>query len=341
MRDIAREAEVSRSTVSRVLSGAPTGFPVAERTRERIFKAAREMGYRPNPLARGLRGAPTMLLGLIVREIIDPLDAAAIQAASVEAGRHDYNVVLGHVRERADEAVELWRILESRHCDAIIFLGDMLERSEFAAELRDTNVPVVAVWHWTRSEAIPTVNVDNRVGITAALDHLTALRHRRIAFVGDHRIGEARQREDAYRAYVARSETGLRPEFIQDTSQDAGDAGDVLGRLLGLGDPPTAIACSTDAVAIAVLQSAQRRGLRVPEDISIVGFDDTLVATISSPALTTVKQPVDEMIRTAVDLLFRRLQGADVPAGQRHPVIEPALIVRGSTGPAPDPRTST
>ena len=94
-------------------------------------------------------------------------------------------------------------ILESRHCDAIVFLGDLLERPEFAAELRDTNIPVVAVWHWTRSKTIPTVNVDNCAGITAALDHLTALRHRRIAFVGDHRIGEAGQREDAYRAYVA------------------------------------------------------------------------------------------------------------------------------------------
>ncbi len=339
MRDIAREADVSRSTVSRVLSGVPTGFPVAERTRERIFKAARQMGYRPNPLARGLRGAPTMLLGLIVREIIDPLDAAAIQAASVEAGNHDYNVVLGHVHGRADEGVELWRILESRHCDAIIFLGDLLERPDFAAELRDTNVPVVAVWHWTRSETIPTVNVDNRVGITAALDHLTALRHQRIALVVDGRIGEAGQREDAYRAYVAGPGTGLRPDYIQDTSQDATGAGDALGRLLGLDDPPTAIVCSTDAVAISVLQAAQRRGLRVPEDISVVGFDDTLLATISVPALTTVKQPVDEMIRTAVGILFQKLQGAEVPADQQHPVIEPSLVVRGSTGPAPGSRT--
>jgi DNA-binding LacI/PurR family transcriptional regulator len=339
MRDIAREANVSRSTVSRVLSGAPTGFPVAERTRERIHKAARDMGYRPNPLARGLRGAPTMLLGLIVRDIIDPLDAAAIQAASVEAGKHDYNVVLGHVRGRADEGVELWRILESRHCDAIIFLGDLLERPDFAAELRDTNIPVVAVWHWTRSSTIPTVNVDNRAGITAALDHLAALGHQRIAFVSDRHIGEAKQRESAYRAYVSGSGIGLQPDYIQGTSEDTQSAVHALDRLMSLDEPPTAIVCSTDATAISVLQAAQLRGLRVPQDISIVGFDDILVATASLPALTTVRQPVPEMIEAAVAILFQSLEGGGVPPDQQHPVIEPSLVVRGSTGPAPSSRS--
>lgn len=169
MRDAALEADVSRSTVSRVLSGAPTGFPAAERTRERIFKAAHDMGYRQDPLACGLRGAPTMSSGLIVRDIIDPLDAAAIQAASIAAGKHDYDIVLGHVRGRADEDVESWRILGARHRDAITFLSDLLEQPDLTADLRDTNVPIVAVWHWTQSRTIPTVNVDNRVGMTAAL----------------------------------------------------------------------------------------------------------------------------------------------------------------------------
>jgi len=299
------------------------------------------MGYRPNPLARGLRGAPTMLLGLIVRDIIDPLDAAVIQAASVEAGRHEYNVMLGHVRERADEGVELWRILESRHCDAIIFLGDLLERPDFAAEIRDANVPAVAIWHWTRSRTIPTVNVDNHAGITAALDHLMALDHQRIAFMGDRRISETAQREDAYRAYVAGAGARLDPDYIEHPVQDPGGVDDALGRLLGLGETPTAIVCSTDTVANSVLQATQRRRLRVPEDISIVGFDDSLVATLSAPPLTTVRQPVDEMMRTAVDILFKKLQGAEIPDDQLHPVIEPSLVIRGSTGPAPESRTGT
>jgi DNA-binding LacI/PurR family transcriptional regulator len=108
-----------------------------------------------------------------------------------------------------------------------------------------------------------------------------------------------------------------------------------------LGETPTAIVCSTDTVANSVLQATQRRRLRVPEDISIVGFDDSLVATLSAPPLTTVRQPVDEMMRTAVDILFKKLQGAEIPDDQLHPVIEPSLVIRGSTGPAPESRTGT
>ncbi len=118
MRDIAVATGVSQSTVSRVLSGTPTAVPIAEATRLRVTETAASMGYRPNPLARGLRGAPTMLLGVIVRDITDPFFAAAIEAASLEANRRGYNVVLGHAHRSADEAVALWGILEARHCDA-------------------------------------------------------------------------------------------------------------------------------------------------------------------------------------------------------------------------------
>ena len=125
MRDIAEATGVSQSTVSRVLSGTPTAVPIAEATRKRVMETARELGYRPNPLARGLRGAPTMLLGVIVRDVTDPFFASAIEAASLEANKRGYNVVLGHAHQSADEAEALWGILEARHCDALLFLGDL------------------------------------------------------------------------------------------------------------------------------------------------------------------------------------------------------------------------
>ena len=275
-----------------------------------------------------------MLLGLIIRDIIDPLDAAVIEAAAAEAGKRNCKVVLGHVRGRADEGVGLWRILESRHCDAITFLGDLLERPEFVAELGATNVLVVAIWHWTQSKAIPTANVDNRVGVTAAIDHLTGLGHQRIAFVSDRRVAEVSLREDVYLAHLGGTGAGMHPDYIQDTSNDPQGAGSALDCLMDFVGPPSAIVCSTDVVALSVLQAAQRRGLKVPEDISITGFDDTLLATVCVPALTTVRQPVREMIRTAMDILFQALEGAGVPGEQRQHVIAPSLGVRGSTGPA-------
>ena len=136
MRDIAAVANVSQSTVSRVLNNAPTRVPIAEETRERVTLAARKLGYRPNPLARGLRGAPTMLLGAVVRDITDPFFAGAIEALSIEAMARGYNVVLGHAQGRTDQALALTAVLETRHCDAIVLLGDMQDQPRLLADLR-------------------------------------------------------------------------------------------------------------------------------------------------------------------------------------------------------------
>src|SRR5687768_18139813 len=124
MRDIAAAAAVSQSTVSRVLSGAPTAVPIAPETRERVLRTARELGYRPNPLARGLRGASTNLLGAVVRDFSDPFFAGAIEALVAESMIHGYNVVLGHAPGQvSDEVLSLTTVLEPRHTDAVMLLG--------------------------------------------------------------------------------------------------------------------------------------------------------------------------------------------------------------------------
>src|SRR6478609_7598269 len=200
MRDIATAAGVSQSTVSRVLNDAPTTVPIAAETRERVTIAARRLGYRPNPLARGLRGAATMLLGAVVRDITDPFFAGAIEALSVEAIARGYNVVLGHAHGRADEALALTAVLETRHCDAIVLLGDMQDQPRLLADLKDSIVPVIALWQGTSPLAVPTVDVDNAAGIRAGLDHLTGLGHRRIAFVSGRPLGDIRERQAAFEA---------------------------------------------------------------------------------------------------------------------------------------------
>src|SRR5919197_5639950 len=202
MRDIARLAGVSQSTVSRVLNDAPTRVPIAAETRERVTEAARTLGYRPNPLARGLRGAPTMLIGAVVRDITDPFFAGAIEALSVEARGRGYNVVLGHAHGRADEALELTAVLETRHCDAIVILGDMQDQPRLLADLRTSLVPVVAMWQGSSPLEGPTVDVDNRAGILAALNHLVELGHERIAFVSGRPLGDIRERQAAFEAFM-------------------------------------------------------------------------------------------------------------------------------------------
>ena len=157
MRDIAAKAGVSQSTVSRVLNDAPTRVPIAAETRERVIEAARELGYRPNPLARALRGAPTNLMGAVVRDFSDPFFANAIERLAVEAMANGYNVVLGHAHGRLDESIPLSEVLETRHTDAIILLGDMQDQPRLLADLRASHVPVVALWQGSSPREFPTI----------------------------------------------------------------------------------------------------------------------------------------------------------------------------------------
>jgi len=171
MKDVAAATGVSRSTVSRILNDAPLTVPVSAATRTRVLAAARELEYRPNPLARALRGAPTMLLGAIVRDITDPFFAGAIETVSVAARARGYNVVLGHAHGEATKAHELAALLEAGHCDAILMMGDMSDQPRLLEDLRDTHIPVVALWQGSELRSIPAVNVDNQAGVTATMAH--------------------------------------------------------------------------------------------------------------------------------------------------------------------------
>ena len=335
MRDIAEATGLSQSTVSRVLNGAPTVVPISEETRERVLAAAKELQYRPNPLARGLRGASTMLLGLIVREITDPFFAGAIEAVTVEAAQRGYNVVLGAAHARADEAIALWGVLEARHCDGILLLGDMRDQPRLVADLAGASVPVVALWQGSEPSDVTSVGVDNAAGIHAVLDHLVELEHRRIAFVGGLGLGDIKERHDAFVEHVTGLGITLPAGYELNGPNDLAAGVAALHRLADRPDPPTAVVASTDVLATGVLRGAAERGLRVPEDISITGFDDIPSVAFTIPALTTVRMPVNEMVRTAVRLVLDPRSADPAHIGDPPPVVRPSLVVRESTGPAP------
>lgn len=333
MKDIAKAAGVAQSTVSRILNDTPLLVPISPETRERVLLAASELAYRPNPHARGLRGAPTMLLGAIVRDITDPFFAGAIDALSLEARHRGYSVVLGHARERADEALALAAVLEARQCDAIVIVGDMRNQPRLIDDLESVHVPVVAVWHGSRHDAFLTVTVDNRYGVESALDHLIGLGHRRVAFVGNPVLGDIQERQAAYEDYVAQGRIETREGYIQHARNSPTGGVGAFDALLELAEPPTAVAAATDVLAIGILHAAFERGFRVPEDFSVVGFDDIPFAATTVPALTTVRMPVEEMIRGAVEMVVDEslLDAVGSPDGVR--VFRPSLVVRSSTAP--------
>jgi DNA-binding LacI/PurR family transcriptional regulator len=340
MQDIADAAGVSQSTVSRVLTGAPNAIPINPSTRERILEVARSMHYRPNPLARGLRGAKTMLLGVIVREITDPFWAGCVDAISTEANLRGYNVVLGHAHSKTDEAIALRAILETRHCDAILLLGDTSDQPRLLEELRDSNVPVVAMWQGMSSiPGISVIDVDNKSGADALMSHLLELGHRKIAFIGGafvegRLIGDIGERRAAFLERAAAEGLELPEGFVSDAQNTYAGGSGAFRKLMSLPDRPAAVMASTDVLAIGALHAAGELGLAVPGDVSIVGFDDLPISEYTTPALTTVCMPIAEMaqagVKAAVDDDSDR---ESVPLQ----ILKPRIMIRASSGPVSRP----
>jgi DNA-binding LacI/PurR family transcriptional regulator len=340
MQDIATASGVSQSTVSRVLTGAPTVVPINPATRQRVLEIARQMRYRPNPLARGLRGARTMLLGVIVREITDPFFPAVIDAVSAEAAKRGYNVVLGHAHGRADEAIALRAILETRHCDAILLLGDIGDHPRLLEDLHDTSATVVAAWQGSSVlPGIPTVNVDNRLGMNGLVDHLVGLGHRTFGFIGGgfiegRPLGDIRERRVAFLERLAKLGIKVPAEYLRETQNTYQSGAAAFQALLELPTRPTAIVASTDVLAIGALHSANVMGLRVPDDVSVTGFDDLPISEYMIPPLTTARMPIAEMAAVAVGAAIDENSDPAPVLG----LLTPTLVVRRSSGPVPQPR---
>src|SRR5439155_18453790 len=193
------------------------------------------------------------------------------------------------------------------------------------------HVPVVAVWHGAHQEGFLTVNVDNRHGIATALRHLTGLGHRRIAFVGDPEHGDIRERQAAYEAYVAGRGLEVPPEYVQHARNTFAGGVAAFEALMALPERPTAVAAATDVLAIGILHAAADQGIVVPDEFSVTGFDDIPFAAMTVPALTTVRMPVEKMIKAVVGMAVdKRLRNAaGTPRGLR--MFRPTIVVRRST----------
>jgi DNA-binding LacI/PurR family transcriptional regulator len=331
MQDIARVSGVSQSTVSRVLNHTATSVPIAADTRRRVLEVAERLGYRPNPLARGLRGAKTMLLGLIVRDIADLFFTTAVEAVSLSARERSYNVVLGSAHSRADEAIALRAVLETRHCDGIVLLGDVRDQPRLLDDLAASNVPVVALWQGTALTGVATINIDNRGGIASAIDHLAGLGHRRFGFIGGYPHGDILERRAAFIEHL--TALGIPPldEHVHAAGlNNAASGADAFRNLVGMADAPTAIVTATDQMAIGALHAAHALGVDVPGQVSVVGFDDIPLAEYTAPPLTSVHQPMNEMAELAVSLVI------DTPRSDGfHRVFPTTLSLRATTGPVP------
>lgn len=332
MKQIGRLVGVSQSTVSRVLSGAPSNVPVAPDTRDRILKIVADLGYTPNPLARALRSARTGLIGLIVRDINDPFFSVAVAAITAEAHRHHFSVVLGHVASSAQEAVAMSEVLAMGQCEGAILVGDLRDQASFWLKAAG-RLPLVGLWQGSRAPMMPVVNVDNEAGMQLAVDHVVDLGHRRVAFVQGGWTGDGVERREAFLTAARARGLDVTDQHVLVVENVFGAAEPAIETFLRNGPPRTALLSSTDVVAISALKAASRVGLSVPGELSVVGFDDIPLTQVTIPSLTTVRQPLGELSELAVSQLLALIGGEAAPP-ERTLRVAPTLVVRDSTAAA-------
>jgi LacI family transcriptional regulator/LacI family repressor for deo operon, udp, cdd, tsx, nupC, and nupG len=321
IRQVAARAGVSPATVSRVFTRPGT---VAENTRRRVLAAADELAYVPHPVARSLARGRSGNLGIIVRNIANSFAAVIIKAVQQEARREDFALFVAGADDGGEGEHRLARAMAAQVDGLVLVSPGMSE-----AEVRDiaAATPVVLV-NYELSD-VPAALIPAEDGTGQAVEHLHALGHRTIAYVTGPPIYSNTTRLQAFRAACARlALSGLEID-VQDSRFSAG----VRAADLVLATPATAVLAYNDEVAVGLLNRFADRGVRVPEDMSVVGFDDTGLAEMVRPRLTTVRLPAAEAGRAATRILVDRV--ADGPNGALQPLrLASELIVRNSTGPA-------
>jgi LacI family transcriptional regulator len=329
IRDIARLAGVSVATVSRVLNDRPD---VAPETREAVLRHIRAHNFTTNRSARALSVGRTRLVGFTIPYVHGDYFAGILAGATEALYEEDLRAVLCPTLHEHDREVTLVdRLMQGTTDGAIVLLPE--ETSEELKELQTDHYPFVVVDpRRPLDDDIPTVSAAHWSGAKAATEHLLSLGHARIAaLTGRRGWAAAEGRIDGYQTALAAAGVPLDPALVVEGDwQIEGGEAQALA-LLSLPDPPTAIFAFNDNMAIGALQAARKRGLRVPEDVSVVGFDDTQQSQIVTPALTTVRQPLEEMGRIAVSLLTRLIDGQRVEALKIE--LATRLVVRGSTAP--------
>ena len=321
--EVARHAGVGVATVSRVLNGSPA---VREQTRQRVHDAIAELGYAPNPAARALSTGRTLSVGVVAPFFTRPSVIERLRGISHVLAGAGYRMMLFDV-ERPGQDSESFRTLPGG-LDGLLSISlcpPATDLERFAA----AGMPVVLVDY--PHERLPSVHTDDVEGGRLATEHLLAIGHERIAFLGDfehnyHGFISSASRRAGYQQALAAAGLDVDPALVRRASHGREQAADLTRALLEQPDPPTAIFAASDTQAIGVLEAADELGASVPGDLAVVGYDDIEVARYAG--LTTVAQPLEESGATGANLLLAALEGA-VITGRQLPL---RLVVRGSTG---------
>ncbi|MCT7352351.1 LacI family DNA-binding transcriptional regulator [Streptomyces sp. 15-116A] len=327
---VAKKVGVSEATVSRVLNGKPG---VSEATRQSVLTALDVLGYeRPTQL----RGERARLVGLVLPELQNPIFPAFAEVIGGALAQQGLTPVLCTQTKGGVSEADYVDLLLQQQVSGVVFAGGLFAQADAPHEhyrrLAERNIPVVLVNASIEGLDFPCVACDDAVAVEQAWRHLASLGHERIGMVlgpADH--VPSRRKLEAARKAAKDAGTELADAFVERSifSLEGGQA--ATARLLDRG--VTGIVCGSDPLALGAIRAARRRGLTVPADVSVVGFDDSAFMTCTEPPLSTVRQPIEAMGRAAVDLLCAQIQGTQAHPGEL--LFEPELVVRGSTAPPP------
>jgi len=325
IKDIARLAGVSHSTVSRALHGSQQ---VSAETSSRIRKIAEDAGYRASAAARSLVMGRSNTIGVVVTNISDPFVAGVVSGIEDMAEKHGYSVFLANSNAEPERELRVVRSFEERRVDGIIVTSSRVG-ALYVPVMERLRVPVVLLNNQHPSQFAHSVLIDNVEASLQATRHLIDLGHRRIAYLGD-RLGHQSDTERCAGYRRALKEAGLRfvLELVAHGDGKPEGGAEAMAKLLTLPDRPTAVFCYNDMSALGAMRQIRAAGLNVPDDTSIVGFDDLYISQYLNPALTTVRQPMRQMGRMAMETLLHIFDG---PYSTHNLRVEGQLIVRQST----------
>ena len=327
LEQVARRAKVSTATVSRVLNNAAV---VKTTTRTRVLKAIEELKYHPNLHARNLAGGKSRTIGVIVSNMENPFFFDIYQAVESDAHARGYEVVVANTDYRTEQLVASIRLMIGRRVAGLAVIVSEMD-PDLIEELTDSRMPVVFYDVGSPRRNITNIRVDYRRGVDKIIDYLHSVGHRRLGFVGHHALlGPINERMKTVLDAVARIPTlEVRTAADADTLEGGRQA---TRTLLSSGFKPTAIVCVNDIMAVGALRELRERGLRVPQDVSVTGFDNVKLSEFCYPALTTVHIPRDRIGHIICEALA---PAADTPGvGELEVVIDPEFVLRDSTGPA-------
>ncbi|MDP9169004.1 MAG: LacI family transcriptional regulator [Acidobacteriota bacterium] len=325
---VAKRAGVSTATVSRVLNGIDV---VRSTTRTRVVKAMSELKYHPNLHARSLAGGRSRTIGVVVSNLDNPFFLDIFRAVESDCHVHGYEVVVANTAYRPEQLVANVRLMIGRRVAGLAVIVSEMEEA-IVQELTESNIPIVFYDVGEAGGNCTKIRVNYRKGIERVVEYLAALGHEHLSFIGHHAVlGPIDERRQAFLDTVARVCPKASVRVVADSDSLEGGR-QAVRELLAYGPAPTAIICVNDFMALGALKELRERHIRVPEDMSVTGFDNIQLSEYCYPALTTVHIPRDRIGHTLFTSLAPDLNASG--ATGKEFVIDPEFVVRDSTGPA-------